>query len=58
MQEYIECEVRLGWLIDPDAKEVEVYTADGQVELLENPQTLEGGEILPGLVVDLAEILD
>ncbi len=57
MQEYQECGVRLGWLIDPDAKEVEIYRgSQSGVEILENPQSLFEEEILPELIVDLKEI--
>ena len=56
MQEYIDNGVRLGWLIEPAAKTVEIYRIRKQVEVLSNPQTLLGENVLPGFVLDLSEI--
>ena len=40
MQEYTNNGVRLGWLIEPFAKTVEIYRPQSLVEILNNPQTL------------------
>ena len=56
MQEYISNGVRLGWLIEPAAKTVEIYRSNKKVEILNNPQTLSGENVLPGFVLDLSEI--
>ncbi len=56
MQEYLDNGVRLGWLIEPSAKTVEIYRVGQQVEILNNPQTLSGEDVLPGFVLDLSEI--
>ena len=56
MQEYLDNGVKLGWLIEPSANIVEIYRAEKQVEILDNPQTLSGEDILPGFVLDLREI--
>ena len=56
MQEYLDNGVKLGWLIEPSAKTVEIYRAGQQVEILNNPQTLLGEDVLPGFVLDLSEI--
>lgn len=55
MSEYMDCGVRLGWLINPDEKQVEIYRL-GEKEVLNNPKTLEGEDILPKLIVDLSDI--
>ena len=57
MREYMDCGVRLGWLINPDEKQVEIYRQGQNKEILDNPQTLSGEDIMPGLIVDLSEIL-
>ena len=57
MQEYLDNGVRLGWLIEPVAKTVEVYRLGQQVEILSNPTTLSGEDVLPGFILDLREIL-
>ena len=56
MLEYLDNGVRLGWLIEPSAKTVEIYRVGKQVEILNNPQTLLGENVLPGFVLDLSEI--
>ena len=57
MQEYMDNGTRLGWLIDPQNKRVEIYRAGRDVEILPNPETLSGEDVLPGFVLDIKEIL-
>ncbi|HCF27704.1 MAG TPA: Uma2 family endonuclease [Cyanobacteria bacterium UBA11049] len=56
MQEYIENGVRLGWLIDPKNKLVEIYRSNRSVDVLRSPTTLSGEDVLPGFVLDLEGI--
>ena len=56
MQEYTNNGVRLGWLIEPFAKTVEIYRPQSLVEILNNPQTLSGEEVLSGFSLDLTDI--
>ena len=56
MKEYIENGVRLGWLIDPYKKRVHVYHADKTVEVLDNPKTVSGENVLIDFELDLTEI--
>ncbi|MDJ0713798.1 MAG: Uma2 family endonuclease [Prochloraceae cyanobacterium] len=56
MEEYLDNGVQLGWLIEPSAKTVETYRSGQQVEILNNPQTLSGEDVLPGFSLDLSEI--
>lgn len=56
MQEYLSCGVKLGWLINPDAKEVKIYRMGKELEVLNNPSSLSGEETLPGLTVNLTDI--
>ncbi len=58
MREYIDCGIRLGWLINPDAKQVEIYRQGQKTEVLDNPQTLSGEDIMPNLSVSLEAIFD
>ncbi len=57
MQEYIDNGVRLGWLIDPQNQRVEIYRKGQDVEILQSPTSLSGEDVLPGFVLDLAQIL-
>ena len=56
MNEYMNCGVKLGWLINPDEKKVEIYRSNKDKETLNNPSSLSGEDILPGLTVDLTNI--
>ncbi len=58
MQEYLDNGVKLGWLIEPEAKTVEIYKVGQQVKILNNPQTLSGEDVLPGFILDLSEIFE
>ena len=57
MAEYMNCGIKLGWLINPDAKQVEIYRLGKNKKTLNNPSSLSGEDILPGLTVDLTDIL-
>ncbi|MEM1172766.1 MAG: Uma2 family endonuclease [Cyanobacteria bacterium P01_H01_bin.35] len=56
MLEYIENGALLGWLINRKKREVEIYRPQQEVEILVNPETVSGENILPGFVLDLATI--
>ncbi|MBD2234185.1 Uma2 family endonuclease [Phormidium tenue] len=56
MSEYRDCGVRLGWLIDPQEKRVEIYRLGRPTEYLSQPEQLSGKEVLPGFVLVMAEI--
>ena len=56
MKEYMENQVRLGWLIDRKNRKVEIYRLNQEVEVLDNPVTLSGEGVLPGFVLDLREV--
>jgi len=56
LAEYRDCGVRLGWLIDPQEKRVEIYRVDRPTEYLSQPEQLSGEEVLPGFMLVMAEI--
>ena len=58
MQEYIDCGVKLGWLIYPDETRVEIYRLGKEVEILDSPASLSCEDLMPGLIVELDEIFD
>jgi Uma2 family endonuclease len=53
MTEYIDNGARLGWLIDPYRRQVHVYRAGRDREILDNPATISGDPELPGFTLDL-----
>lgn len=57
MQEYIDNGARLGWLIDPQSRRVEIYRTGRDVEILESPTHLLGEDVLPEFILDLRRIL-
>ncbi|MEH1839525.1 MAG: Uma2 family endonuclease [Nostoc sp.] len=57
MQEYIENGAQLGWLIDRKNKRVEIYRPGKDVEILDNPVSLSGENVLPGFVLHLQQII-
>jgi Uma2 family endonuclease len=56
MHEYMENGTRLGWLIDPQTQRVEIYRQRQVVEILENPATVSGENVLPGFVLNLQKV--
>ena len=53
MQEYIENGTRLGWLINRQDKQVEIYRLGKEKELLNNPTQLLGEDVLIDFVLNL-----
>jgi len=53
MQEYINNSCRLGWLINRQNRQVEIYRQGQEKQTLENPPTLSGEDVLPGFVLNL-----
>ncbi len=56
MEEYRAAGVRLGWLIDPQKQQVEIYRSGQEVEVLQSPTILDGEDVLPGFTLDLSSI--
>ncbi|KAB8317417.1 Uma2 family endonuclease [Tolypothrix campylonemoides VB511288] len=56
MQEYMENQVKLGWLIDRKTRRVEIYRLGQEVEVLESPTELSGEDILPGFILNLQTV--
>ncbi|MEH2233806.1 MAG: Uma2 family endonuclease [Nostoc sp.] len=58
LREYIDNGAKLGWLIDPQQRRVEIYRLAKDVEVLENPAELSGEAVLPGFVLNLRRVWD
>ncbi|WP_373534992.1 Uma2 family endonuclease [Microcoleus sp.] len=56
MREYMVNGAILGWLIDRKNKKVEIYRQNLDVEILDNPSSLSGEDVLPGFVLDLTDV--
>ncbi|MGB7413773.1 MAG: Uma2 family endonuclease [Thermosynechococcaceae cyanobacterium] len=51
MQEYLASGLRLGWLINPQDKTVEIYRSGQKIEVRQMPTTLEGENVLSGFTL-------
>jgi Uma2 family endonuclease len=56
MQEYMDNGVKLGWLLNREDRQVEIYRANQEVETLQSPTSLSGETVLPGFILDLGPI--
>jgi Uma2 family endonuclease len=54
--DYFTPGVRLVWEVDPDTRTVAVYTSPTQSTTLRVGDTLDGGAVLPGFTLTLAEL--
>lgn len=55
MQEYLASGLRLGWLINPQDQQVEIYRAEQPVEVVAITTILSGEAVLPGFKLVLKE---
>jgi Uma2 family endonuclease len=57
MLEYQRLGVRIGLLINPQDKQVEIYLQAQEPEILESPTSVSCEDVLPGLVLSMDDIL-
>ena len=53
MTEYLASGLRLGWLINPQDRQVEIYRAGPAVQMVSMPTVLSGEAVLPGFELRL-----
>ena len=53
MQEYLDNGAKLGWLINSQQQQVEIYRPGKLKEVLNKPSSLSGENILPKLIIEL-----
>ena len=58
MQEYLNSGLRLGWLIDPQNQQVEIYRQNQSVEIVSLPTSLSGENVLLGFILELPVFKD
>jgi Uma2 family endonuclease len=58
MTEYKDNGARLGWLIEPQQRRVEIYRPELAVEVLENPTQLFNEAVIPGFALNLRRVWD
>lgn len=53
MQEYLDNGLRLGWLIDPQNQQVEIYRQNQSVEIVSMPVNLSGEDVLSEFTLNM-----
>lgn len=56
MQMFMENGARLGFLVDPQSRQVTVYRPGAEPQVLNNPETVSGDPELPGFTLEMARI--
>jgi Uma2 family endonuclease len=56
MEEYRRLGVRLGLLINPKNKQIEVYRAGQDAVVLDSPSAIDCSEVMPGFVLSMSRI--
>jgi Uma2 family endonuclease len=56
MEEYRASGVRLGLLIDPQKKQVEIYRPGQEPEIRVSPTSIDCGGVMPGFILSMSEI--
>jgi Uma2 family endonuclease len=56
LREYFESGTRLVWLVDPKTRSVRVHTSPSDSTRLDADSTLDGGAVLPGFRLPLADL--
>lgn len=56
IMEYLDAGVRLVWLVDPADHTVTVYTPDRRARVYREDDTIDGGDVLPGFSIAVADI--
>ena len=57
MQEWLDAGARLGWYLDPYAVRAYIFRPGQPVEILDNPETLSGADVLPGFVFEVRRLI-
>lgn len=58
VREYLEAGSRAVWVADPQRRAVTVHRSGGRLESLGDGETLDGGDVLPGFRLPVAEIFE
>jgi Uma2 family endonuclease len=56
--EYFAAGARLVWMVDPMRERVTVYRSSTDLRVLTNTEQLDGGDVLPGFQLPLAQLFD
>jgi Uma2 family endonuclease len=57
MAEWMDGGASLGWLLDSIDRRVYIFRPSREIEILENPATLYGEDVVPGFVFDVGRLM-
>jgi Uma2 family endonuclease len=57
VKQYFAAGARLVWIVDPEGREIEVWTAGSGAVILNSDQLLTGGEVLPDVSARVDDLL-
>ena len=55
--DWLAAGTKLVWLVDPERAEVRVYRSDGSLSVLQEGDSLDGEDVLPGFTCPLSDVL-
>ena len=55
-QDWLQAGCPLVWVVDPETRTISVYRSRSEISVLNETDTLTGGDVLPGFSVAVAEI--
>jgi len=58
MREWVDNSAALAWMIDPENRTVEIYRPGVEMEMLTNPESLQGEDPVQGFVSHLVPVWD
>lgn len=53
IQEWLVCGTKLIWIVEPKTRTVTIYRADGSAAILDDSETLDGEDVIPGFLMPL-----
>ena len=56
--DWIDAGARLVWIVDPERRIARVYRADGTQSILNEDDSLDGEDVLPGFIARGADMID
>jgi Uma2 family endonuclease len=56
--DYLRAGTRLMWVIDPDTRQVSIYSSSGPARWLSEGDTIDGGDVLPDFSCRVAEFFE
>jgi Uma2 family endonuclease len=55
--DWLNAGTRLVWVVDPDRRQARVHRADGTVSIVNDRESLDGQDVLPGFTCTLSSVL-